>query len=246
MSTRNKVRSPWLWVESAVVAMAMAMAVPAQAMAGAGAKNYYQSYSYYGRSSADLVVRPDVILINFTLKKLTDDPEAGLSAIQAYVDELKKRYQAASENAEIETHNLSVRAAPEKQNANLQEVLVSGAIELPLSAEWDYWKRAHLLVSLVQIAKTVATQQKDAKKAILAQIAEPTALLKNPEAFRAELIRLWLEQVRTFSKAAQSQAAPLEILQCEPPRKVNQQHISLEEVGLSLALSCRLDFPKGR
>jgi hypothetical protein len=103
-----------------------------------------------------------------------------------------------------------------------------------------------LLVSLVQIAKTVATQQKDAKKAILAQIAEPTALLKNPEAFRAELIRLWLEQVRTFSKAAQSQAAPLEILQCEPPRKVNQQHISLEEVGLSLALSCRLDFPKGR
>jgi hypothetical protein len=65
MSTRNKVRSPWLWVESAVVAMAMAMAVPAQAMAGAGAKNYYQSYSYYGTSSADLVVRPDVILINF-------------------------------------------------------------------------------------------------------------------------------------------------------------------------------------
>jgi hypothetical protein len=216
-------------------------------MAGAGAKNYYQSYSYYGRSSADLVVRPDVILINFTLKRLTDDPEAGLSAIiQAYVNELKKRYQAASENAEIETHNLSVRAAPEKQNANLQEVLVSGAIELPLSPDWDYWKRAHLLVSLVQIAKTVATQQKDAKKAILAQIAEPTALLKNPEAFRAELIRLWLEQVRSFSKAAQSQTAPLEILQCDPPRKVSQQHISLEEVGLSLALSCRLDYPKGR
>ena len=222
-----------------------AMAVPA--VAGAGApRNYYQSYSYYGRSSADLVVRPDVILINFTLRKTTEDPEAGLGAIQLFVDELKKRYQAASENAEIQVHNLTVQAVPEKQNANLQSVVVSGAIELPLVPEWDYWKRAHLLVSLVQIAKSVAAQQKDAKKAILAQIAEPTALLKNPEAFRAELIKLWLEQTRTFAKAAQSTAAPLEILQCEPPRKVNQQHVSLEEVGLSLPLNCRLDIAKLR
>ena len=242
MNTGSKTRSLWLLAAIGLVAMAG----PSAAMAGGWAKNHYQSYSYYGRSSADLVVRPDVILINFTLKKLTDDPEAGLGAIQAYVEELKKRYRAASESAEIETNNLSVRAAPEKQNPNLQEVLVSGAIELPLLPELDYWKRAHLLVSLVQIAKTVATQQKDAKKAILAQIAEPTALLKNPEAFRPELIRLWLEQVRSFSKAAQSPAAPLEILQCDPPRKVSQQHISLEEVGLSLSLNCRLDIAKGR
>jgi len=39
-------------------------------------------------------------------------------------------------------------------------------------------------------------------------------------------------------------AAPLEILHCDPPQKVTQQHISLEEVGLSLSLNCRLDFPK--
>ena len=222
-----------------------AVSVPAAATAGAS-KHYYESYSYYGRSSADLVVRPDVILINFTLRKTTEDPEAGLGAIQLFVDDLKKRYQAASEAAEIQTYNLTVQAAPEKQNANLQSVVVSGSIELPLLSEWNYWKRAHLLVSLVQIAKSVAAQQKDAKKAILAQIAEPTALLKNPEAFRAELIKLWLDQTRTFAKTAQSQAAPLEILQCEPPRKVNQQHISLEEVGLSLPLGCRLDIAKAR
>jgi hypothetical protein len=217
------------------------------AKAGGGpSRNYYQSYSYYGRSSADLVVRPDVIVVNFTLRKLTDDPEAGLSAIQSFVDELKRRYQAASESAEISTHNLTVQAAPEKQNPNLQSVVVSGAIELPLLADWDYWKRAHLLVSLVQVAKAVATQQKDPKKTIQAQIAEPTALLKNPEAFRSELTKLWLEQARGFAKAVQSQSAPLEILQCEPPHKVSQQHISLEEVGLSLPFSCRLDIAKIR
>ena len=228
----------WLCVVAASVASAAAWA-------GGGGKPYYQSYSYYGRASADLVVRPDVILINFTLKKTSDDPEAGLSAIQSFVDDLKKRYRSASEHAEILTHNLSVHTSMEKQSQNLQDVVVSGAIELPLAPEWDYWKRAHLLVSLVQIAKSVAAEQKNARKTILAEIAQPTALLRNPELLRGELVSLWLERVRGFGKAAQSQAAPLEFLHCDPPGKVDQHHISLEEVGLSLPLNCRLDSPKG-
>jgi hypothetical protein len=206
---------------------------------------YYQSYSYYGRSSADLVVRPDVIMVNFTLTKTTDDPEAGLNAVQSFVDDLKKRYQAASENAEIQARNLSVRPTPEKHNPNLQTVVVAGAIELPLSPDWDYWKRAHLLMSLIQLAKSVATEQKDAKKAILAQFEEPTALFKNPESFRGELIKRWIDHVRSFSVPAQSQAAPLELQQCEPPGKVIQQHISLEEVALMLQLNCKLDVMGG-
>jgi hypothetical protein len=202
---------------------------------------FYQSYSYYGRSSADMVVRPDVILVNFTLTKTTEEPEAGLEAIQSFVEDLKKRYQAASETAEIQARDMTVRPTPEKHNPNLQTVVVSGAIELPLAPEWDYWKRAHLLMTLVQLAKAVAAEQKDAKKAILAQIAQPTALFKNPELFRSELIKRWIEHVRSFSVPAQTQAAPLELQQCEPPGNVTQQHISLEEVALILHLSCRLD-----
>jgi hypothetical protein len=181
---------------------------------------------------------------------VADVLEKGLVRAELEVDDLihiaAKRYQAASESAEIQTHNSTVQPAPEKSNANLQSVAVAGPIGLPLLADWDYGQRAHLLVSLAQVAKTVTTHQKDAKKTIPAQIAEPTALLKNPEAFRADLTKLWLDQARAFVKAAQSLSAPPDILQCEPPRKVSQQHISLEEVGLSLPLSCRLDVAKER
>jgi hypothetical protein len=207
----------------------------------------YQSYSYFGRSSADLVVRPDVILVDFTLTKTTDDPVAGLGAIQTYVDELKKRYQSASSaNAEIRVRNLSVRPATEKPDSPLQTIAVSGAIELPLAAEWDYWKRARLLVSIVQLAKAVAAEQKDARKAILATIGAPTALVKDPDAYRTELIVIWTYHVRTFSARAESGAAPLEVQQCDPPGKVNQQPVSLEEVALVLPINCRLDVAKGK
>jgi hypothetical protein len=207
----------------------------------------YHSYSYYGRSTADLVVRPDVILVDFTLTKTTDDPAAGLGAIQTYVDELKKRYQsAAASSAEIHVRNLSVRPATERPESPLQTIAVSGAIELPLAADWDYWKRARLLVSIVQVAKAVAAEQKDARKAILASIGNPTALLKDPEAYRTELIVRWTHHVASFSSRAETAAASLVVQQCDPPGKVDQQPVSLEEVALVLPINCRLDIQKGK
>jgi hypothetical protein len=231
-----------------LVSAALLATTPAlTALGGEPRGSGYRSYSYYGRSSADLVVRPDVILVDFTLTKTSDDPAAGLGAVQAYVEELKKRYQsAASASAEIHVRNLSVRPATEKPDSPLQTIAVSGAIELPLAADWDYWKRARLLVSIVQLAKAVASEQKDARKAILATIGAPTALVKDPEAFRTELIVIWTYQVRSFSTRAESGAAPLEVQQCEPPSKVNQQPVSLEEVALVLPINCRLDVAKGK
>jgi hypothetical protein len=227
--------------------VAIAASVTHAASADDRGRGYYQSYSYFGRSTADLVVRPDVILVDFTLTKATEDPAAGLGAIQTYVEELRKRYQsAAAASAEIHVRNLSVRPATEKPESALQTIAVSGAIELPLAADWDYWKRARLLVSIIQVAKVVAGEQKDARKAILASIGNPTALVKDPEAYRTELIVRWTHHVRSFSSRAETAAAPLEVQQCDPPGRVNQQPVSLEEVALVLPINCHLDVAKGK
>ena len=234
----------------ALLAVAATSALAAlAATAHAGGSEYkmrsgYQSYSYYGRSDADMVVRPDVLTISFDLKKTSDDPEAALAAVQAIAEELTKRYQGVSPDAAVHMNNLTIEPAGEKQKPDMRNVTVEGSIELPLGAEVDYWKRAHLLTQLVQVSKSVVDEQKDAKKSVLAHVGRPQALVRNPEAFRGELIKLWIDHVRSFSSAAQSVAAPLEVMQCDPPTRVQQHTISLEEVGVSLHLNCRLDVPR--
>lgn len=228
--------------------LAGVLGLAGSAFAGASFKGRsYQSYSYFGRSNADMVVRPDVMTITFDLRKTSDDPAAALDAVQAVATELARRFQTVSPDATVEMHNLTIDSAAEaqkKETANLRSVVVEGSVELPLAAEMDYWKRARLLTQLVAVSKTVVDEQKDAKKAVLAHIGKPNALLRNPESFRADLIKSWIDHVRSFSGAAQSAAAPLEILSCDPPAQVQQHTISLEEVGLSLHINCRIDIQR--
>ena len=51
----------------------------------------------------------------------------------------------------------------------------------------------------------------------------------------------WVERARSFMSLAQSERAPLQVVNCEPPGPVTQQAVSVDEVVLSLSVSCRLD-----
>ena len=62
------------------------------------------------------------------------------------------------------------------------------------------------------------------------------------EAHRAELVKRWVERTRAFAKAAESEKAPLHIVQCDPPQAISQTTISIEQVGLTLPMQCRIDI----
>lgn len=257
-STRWMGCLPWPLPTLAVLALAalatLACTSALEGRAAAGslsggmgkAQHYYQAYSYYGRSSADLVVRPDVLTVNFSISKIADNPSAGLAAIRALVDDLGRRYRAVSDTASVELRSLSVSQTQDKPGPGQHTVVVSGAVELPLGADWDYWRRAQVLMNAVQLAQAVAAEQKDARKALLASLSTPVALLKNPEAFRGEIIKAWIDNARSFAAQAQSKTAPLDLVQCDPPGHVTQQQLSLEEVALTLQPRCRLDVVKSR
>ena len=67
------------------------------------------------------------------------------------------------------------------------------------------------------------------------------ATLRDAESKRAELTALWLKHTREFADAVQSKQAPLHVVDCGPAPRVVLTPISLEEVGLSLQVNCRLD-----
>jgi len=65
-------------------------------------------------------------------------------------------------------------------------------------------------------------------------------LAQVPVRSAAELTRRWVERVRAFTVQAQSEKVPLHLVGCEPPGEVKQQELSVDEVVLSLTVSCRL------
>ncbi len=184
---------------------------------------------------AELVARPDLLRFNLTLEAPVEAP---LSALRAAAEELGKRLGAATGNrAKVKWRGLTA-TAPEEQNPALV-LAVDGAAEVTLPAEQDAWARL-TLVAAVDRALSEA-RAKGLSGQVKFNHTPPEAVLKNPEAHRGELLAQWLKRSRELAEAAQSQKAPLVFTHCEPAPRVSVTPISLEEVGLSLPLSCGLE-----
>ncbi len=117
-------------------------------------------------------------------------------------------------------------------------VTVDGSIEVPLPPDADYWARAHLYAAVKEVC---AGFERDARDlGWQPGFTTPVATLRDADAHRDALVRRWVERARAFAAAAQSPAAPLALVDCQPPATVAQRTVSLEEVALSLPLTCRL------
>ena len=71
-------------------------------------------------------------------------------------------------------------------------------------------------------------------------LSRTQVIVKNPESYRGKLTELWVQRARAFAAAAQAREAPLYVLDCAPPGDIVQKQRSLEEIALSLSLTCRL------
>jgi hypothetical protein len=64
--------------------------------------------------------------------------------------------------------------------------------------------------------------------------------VKDTESYRGKLTELWVQRARAFASAAQAHQAPLYLLDCSRPGDIRQKQQSLEEIALSLSMTCRL------
>jgi hypothetical protein len=195
---------------------------------------------------ADLVVRPDVLVLGFALKETNADPQRALAAAQAAADDLGRRFKEATAGAST-VKMCGASFAPfstgkADTEAEATAAVVDGAIEVRLAPELDFWARSRLVAAVTQVTREVsaaAHAEKDGRRG--ASFEQPRAEVKEPEAYRAQLTERWLRRARSFAEAAQAASAPLSLVDCAPPGAIEQRPISLVEVGLSLAVACRLD-----
>jgi hypothetical protein len=194
---------------------------------------------------AGLVVRPDTLLMDV---RITDEGAGATQALaqaQAAGAELQTRLQAATAGAaalvwcgtQVTPRETSSTPAA---TAETFRVTLEGRVEIALAADLDYWKRSALVGALAELSAGLqrARAAKGGGRGV--SLDSMRVAVKSPESYRGKLTELWVQRSRAFATAAQAHQAPLYLLDCTPPGDIRQRQQSLEEIALSLAVSCRL------
>ncbi|HEX2660326.1 MAG TPA: hypothetical protein VHU40_18730 [Polyangia bacterium] len=186
--------------------------------------------------------------MNVEIEEESSTAGQALIAAQATASELATRLrQGVAGDATFTPCGTKVMTVGARANAaqpaETFHITVSGRIEVPLAPELDYWKRSALIAALAELAdKYAAARAPNAEHGV--KLNGLRAGVKNAESHRGKLTELWVQRARAFAVAAQAQEAPLFLLDCAPPGDIVQKEKSLEEIGLSLSESCRLNSLK--
>jgi len=210
------------------------------------------SVPHRGDARGELVVRPDTVAIVFALRDQHADAQQALASLEATVADMERKLKEVTAGAaSVRMCGVAIRRAPDHgKSADTKEgeatVVVDGSIDVRLAPELDYWKRGRMLAAIAKVTRAVEASFKEAKdeepkRERGARFNEPAVTVKDLEAHRAKLAEQWVRRARAFGDAAQTATAPLHLVDCAVPALIEQRVISLEEVGLSLPMTCRLD-----
>ncbi|ATB38725.1 hypothetical protein CYFUS_004160 [Cystobacter fuscus] len=200
---------------------------------------------------SEFTVRPDVLQVSLTVSLETEELAQALPTLQRACEQFQRRLRDTL-GTDV---TLVLRGArfsrPSRNKLALSEddstfVAVDGLLEVPLPAELDFWARGSRLGTLSRLCHDTERDSQLMKKSPHFSFTAVEARLLRPEAHRAELLRRFVTRARELAEAAGSPAAPLHLMDCSVPGPVEQSPLSLEEVGLSLAIRSRLDVVRAR
>jgi hypothetical protein len=207
------------------------------------------------QARGELVVRPDAIVIVFAVKETNADAQKAIASLQAFTADIARRFQEATSGASsMKMCGASVQPVSKGKvkDSEVTEyaVIVDGSIEIALAPEQDYWARSRLLAAITLVTRAITEPpappseggaEKEPPPAPSVRFDQPQILVKDPEIHRAKLTERWIKRARDLAAAAQDPAAPLHLMDCAPPAPIEQRPISLEEIALTLAVTCRVD-----
>jgi hypothetical protein len=191
--------------------------------------------------SADLVMRPDLMVVSFSFWKAAASTDGMLPTLKATVDQyVRSVVDVTKAEVAVKMRGFQVQHVSWQDDKPGQQLSVHGNLEVTLPPTMDYWARSELMAALVRVADQM--QALAEKGGIKSSMSLPAAMLKDPEAHRAELMKRWVDQSRAFAAAVQGER-PLQLTACALPGAVEQQVVTLEEVVLKLTMNCQLEAP---
>ncbi|MFY0571906.1 hypothetical protein ACN28E_49865 [Archangium lansingense] len=186
-----------------------------------------------------LKVRPDVLLLSFAFRQETEALDQAVPKLKAAVERYVRAATEASK-VEVTVKMKDVHLESGRKMAG-SDAMAHGVLEVALPESLDFWGRSALVATLVRVGSQEAAAAEKENTGLRASFGFPVAQVRDPEARRDELMKRWVDRARGFISQAQSERSPLQLVGCEPPGAVKQATVSVDEVVLSLAVSCRLD-----
>jgi hypothetical protein len=193
--------------------------------------------------TAGIVVRPDLLCLPFAIHAADVDADKAVASAQALAAELTQKLKAIAPTGATRMRGIAVgpsiiQQSKTKEDQQAFALSADGVFEVSIG-DTDFWTRTKLVTAMVTLSK----REQDARKDQLVKISfeQPNMRVTDPEVHRAKLTKQWVERAKAFGEAAQSSTTPLALVDCVAPGEITQRHISNEEVGLTLAVSCRLD-----
>lgn len=193
--------------------------------------------------SADKTVRPDVLVVPFGFRQEAESPEKAVAQLKSAVDGyMRAAVEATKAEVALQMQNLQeVPASRASSEQPRYAMVVQGALRVVLPETLDFWGRSTLVAELLQVGHQTQAAMAAAKDSGLSfTFYEPSAQVKDPEAHRADLMKRWVARSRSLVSEAQHEGAPLQLVGCTPPGRVEQRPVTLEEVALTLTVTCQL------
>jgi hypothetical protein len=188
-----------------------------------------------------LAVRPDVLTTRFAARVSEVEPDRAVLVLKAACEILLRRMRELHPATALRMVGLDIgRDATAKGRDDLA-TRVDAELEITLSNDLDWWNRAQLSAAVSVLARTLAVEARKQKPVIEVVFQQPVALVREPERYRAEVLRRWVGRSKELAALAQSEKAPLYLVECAPPGDVQQHPVSVDEVRLTIDLQGALD-----
>ncbi len=195
---------------------------------------------------AELIVRPEMLRVSMSVSVEMEQLSQALPLLQRTCEQYQRRLRdVLLTDVTFRPRNARFNRAsgptkllqPDDDNTFIS---VEGVMELPLPVTLDFWARGARVGALVRTCHEAERDSRHAKKLPQFSFGAVEAVVARPEAHRAELLRHAVGRAREMAEAAGHAAAPLHVVSCTAPGAVEQTPGSIEEVGLSLHVTCHL------
>lgn len=191
--------------------------------------------------AASVVVRPDVLEVDFALRIVVDDPDVGVRTLAETTKTIEARFgEVVPKGAltlrmramNVEPVHASGKAKRDSAEPAPVTVTADGRLVVALAPSQDYWERSHLAARMKAAADRLAVHS-------VVGFGHIEPHVRSPEAVRAELAQRWASHRKQSAREVQAGDGVLAREVCAPAARVVERIVSFEEIELTLPIECR-------
>jgi hypothetical protein len=196
--------------------------------------------------SVRLIVRPDLYTLGFGVREVRETPQQALEAARALSAWVEASLRAAlGDSATTRPKGLSLYKITNAGKLLGFSATIDSVLDVRLAPSKDFWARSRSYAFILETTRTLSQSASSPREPLRAVSFEaPSVRVEDPEVYRDELVKRWVQRARAFASAAESEHARLDIVDCAPPGPVAQRELSLDEVTLELDIHCRVDVQR--